>query len=241
MMPRRIAFMTTALLGGATALWMGVAARRAAAPRVERTSTRRIRPTVARPRRAAPDIQQAVDGYGPLLHRHYRIDLPSDVLDAKKLMRLLQRHLTTLSPKALAEFEATHGRHDRMREGDEYEITMLGPWNGRVRVHAVADRAFTLVTLDGHPEAGEIRFRVEEHAVRRHTWNARKRRVILRVSIESWARSRDRTVDLAYRGIKLGKHLQTEVWVTLLHRLAQLAGAQKAPVVRIASEEFVRD
>src|SRR5690606_30147359 len=104
-----------------------------------------------------PDVQNAHDGHGPLLHRHYRVDVPSDKTSAKELMLLLQRHLTTLSPSALADFETTHGRQDRMRKGDEYTITMLGPWNGRVRVRSVRETEFTLVTLAGHPEAGEIR------------------------------------------------------------------------------------
>ncbi|MCV4939648.1 DUF1990 domain-containing protein, partial [Escherichia coli] len=83
------------------------------------------------------------------------------------------------------------GQPWEMRVGDEYDIRILGPWNGSVRVDEVGPTSFTLVTLKGHPEAGKIRFSAE----------AAERTLCFR--IESWARSRDGLVQFAYSGLKI--------------------------------------
>ena len=111
--------------------------------------------------------------------------------------------------------------------GDEYDITLLGPWNGRVRVVESTARHFTLVTLDGHPEAGHISFSVAPVADSNDT---------LQVLIESWARARDAIVAVAYGTLGVGKQVQTEVWITFLQRLSALAGVAQTPEVRIRTE-----
>ncbi len=116
-----------------------------------------------------------------------------------------------------------------MAKGDEYHITMFGPWNGRVRVAEVSDRAFTFVTLKGHPEAGFITFVVNK---------VPHRSDVLAVSIESWARARSEAVNAAYDTIEAGREMQTEVWITFLQRIAELAGCKNAPEVQIDSEEI---
>jgi hypothetical protein len=176
---------------------------------------------------AGIDAQPATSGSGPLLHRRYAVHVPNGHLDRDALMREIKRHVAELSPASLAAFRKSVGDEYEMRVGDEYDITILGPWNGRVRVVKVSRHAFTLATLQGHPEAGHITFSVHQPSATNAS---------LPVTIESWARARDATVEVAYDTLKLGKRVQSEVWVTFLQRIAKMAGARRVPRVRITSE-----
>ncbi len=218
--------------------------RRRAAPRVERRragghAADGRHDTGAQPpgRRAQPapvmadasNAQLASSGTGALIHRRYEIIIPVRGLRPADLMRLMQRHLTELAPSALADFTKAAGSENAFRTGDEYDITMLGPWNGRVRVCEISDSAFTLVTLDGHPEAGHITFSAGPVS------GAEESVLVL---IESWARARDAVVHAAYSTIRIGKKVQAEVWITFLQRLAALAGVTDTPQVRIITDEL---
>ena len=127
----------------------------------------------------------------------------------------------------LAHFEKTSGSDKMLRDGDEFDIRMLGPWNGMVRVCETSDVAFTLATLEGHPEAGHITFSVDEIGAGD-----------VRVHIESWARARDSVVAAAYGALGIGKQVQTEVWITFLQRLSVLAGMREKPEVQITTERL---
>ncbi|HYW51311.1 MAG TPA: hypothetical protein VE861_11935 [Gemmatimonadaceae bacterium] len=204
--------------------------RRRAAPRAEERVTRKSAGThdVERaPRSTGPDTQTASRGAGPLIHRRYEVELPDRAMSREVVLHLMQRHLTELAPSALADFQKSEGSANAFKVGDEYSITMLGPWNGAVRVAEITSDSFTLVTLDGHPEAGHITFGVHEDA---------QAPLTLRVVIESWARSRDALVSVAYGTLGIGKQVQTEVWITFLQRLAELAGVTTRPEVSITTE-----
>ncbi len=176
--------------------------------------------------------QRAALGVGPLLHRRYTVEIPRSVaneqVSSAVLMRAIKSQIAQLSPSALAQFRKTHGKPGEMRVGDEYDITMLGPWNGRVRVVSVARDSFTLITLKGHPESGHITFRVQELRAPGRPF---------RVSIDSWARSRNASVDLMYAKLGVGKQVQARVWVTFLRRACALAGLKVPPRIRITSKE----
>lgn len=220
------------LLGAASFALAVIVWRRQSAPRRERRMAREV-PTarhVPEPQAsvAAPDVQEASTGFGALVHRQYEIRLDGVSHSAQSLCTLMQRNIAELAPSALAAFEKSEGSEHRFSVGDEYDITMLGPWNGRVRVDAVAPDHFTLVTLDGHPEAGQITFSAHDTTIPGTR----------RVMIESWARARDGIVQAAYRAFGIGRQVQTEVWITFLQRLGELAGATKTPEVRITTEEI---
>ncbi len=172
------------------------------------------------------NVQTKEGGVGDLLHRRYEISVLC-AMDRKTLLRTIQRNITTLSPAALAEFEKSSGSANEMAVDDEYHISMLGPWNGRVRVSEMTEDSFTLVTLDGHPEAGHITFSVLDEVDMPGS---------LRVRIDSLARARDHTVNLAYDSLGVGKQVQTEVWVTFLQRVGELAGATESLDVRVTTE-----
>ena len=160
------------------------------------------------------DVQLEGEGFGKLLGRHYALRLRS-ALEPSVLMDRIKRNLSALSPDELASFEKTNGSAWSLKLGDEFDIQILGPWNGSVRVIEVRPDAFSFVTLRGHPEAGRIRFAVSKAAVGE-----------LRATITSWARSRDGVVDLGYDKLGLGKGLQTTTWRTFLERVATLGDAE---------------
>lgn len=226
------------LLGAASCALAVIAWRRHTAPRRERRVSRAVPGTAASPEpdaldaldalTAASDIQHASAGSGALVHRQYEIRLDGVSYSAAALCQLMQRHIAELAPAGLAAFEKSEGSEQVFRAGDEYEITMLGPWNGTVRVHEVTPQQFTLVTLEGHPEAGQITFSAHDTGI------AGSKRVL----VESWARARDGVVQVAYRAFGIGRQVQTEVWITFLQRLAEMAGARNTPEVRITTEEI---
>ncbi len=192
----------------------------------------------ARPRRkplpASPEIpshliddqlQLEGDGFGKLLGRSYEVVFRTQ-LSPSELMRQVFSHLEQLSPEELAAFEKSRGSSWVLRLGDEFEITIFGPWNGKVRVIEVTETAFSFVTLQGHPEAGKIRFAATT-----------TRSGILRFGITSWARSRDQIVDLTYDKLGLAKGLQTTTWRTFLERVVELGHGQMIGQIVVSEQE----
>lgn len=90
---------------------------------------------------------------------------------------------------------------------------MPGPWDGPVRVVATGDRSFRLATLQGHLEAGQIEFRVDDGD-------------LMQFEIESWARNADRLADLLYHRIRMAKEVQLHMWISFLEGAAKLAGGR---------------
>jgi Domain of unknown function (DUF1990) len=169
-------------------------------------------------------VQLEGEGFGKLLGRRYEVVFKS-ALQPTQLMARVMQNLDQLSPEELASFEKTQGSSWVLKLGDEFEITILGPWNGRVRVIEVAADAFSFVTLQGHPEAGRIRFAVQ-----------RTKPGIVRFNITSWARSRDGLVDLTYDKLNVGKNIQTTAWQTFLERVVELGNGRQVGKIEVSEQ-----
>ena len=161
--------------------------------------------------------QPAATGSGPLLERRYFIDVVRAHKTPVQLMSEVQADLPSFSPELLADFERKDGQEGLLKAGDEFHIKILGPWNGCVRVTDVAATFFEFVTLEGHPEAGRIRF--EAHYLDENPGT-------LRFEIRSWARSRDGLVAFMYDTIGGGKKLQEATWTEFCRRTAAASGGQ---------------
>lgn len=214
--------------GLALAAW-----RRARAPRrgreVERQHTGRqpgAVPSAAQVGSAR--LQLAGDGTGPHFHRRYRADIADPRLGASELMDLIKADFAAFSPSALASFSKSRGRRGAMQVGDEYQIKIIGPWNGAVRVARVEPLAFELATLEGHPEAGQICFQVGGHPSQGGA---------LRFEINSWARSRDGLVRTTYEDLKLGQEAQKNTWVTFCERVVEASGGRLIGRIDILTEK----
>ena len=89
--------------------------------------------------------------------------------------------------------------------GDEYRVRMAGPVGRAGPRRSSAPRtSFRLVTLDGHLEAGQIRFSVTSAAG------------CIVFEIESWARSANGFVHALYDELRMAKEIQVHMWVSML-------------------------
>jgi hypothetical protein len=172
----------------------------------------------------SPAEQPANTGAGPRLERRYYLDVARAHLSPTQLMARVQADLPHYSPKLLADFKKEEGdQSGPLRVGDEFSIKILGPWNGSVRVTDVGPTSFEFITLEGHPEAGRIRFEVH---------HLDERPGELRFEIRSSARSRDGLVAFAYDTIGGGLLMQEATWVEFCQRVAATSGGQAlGPVV----------
>jgi hypothetical protein len=132
-------------------------------------------------------------------------------------MREVQANVPHFAPELLADFKKKEGAETGLRVGEEFQISILGPWNGCVRVTEVGDTMFEFITLEGHPEAGRIRF--EAHYLDEFPDT-------LRFEIRSRARSRDGLVAFTYNTLGVGKRVQEATWVEFCQRVAAVSGGQ---------------
>jgi uncharacterized protein (UPF0548 family) len=160
------------------------------------------------------DVQHQEEGTGPLFHRTYRTRIREADVTAEELLERVAADPDRAAPREFASFVKLHGEPGRMRVGDEYRVRMAGPWDGPVRVAERTSTSFRLVTLDGHLEAGQIRF------------SAHERGGLIVFEIESWARSANGFVHALYDGLRMAKEIQVHMWVSMLQRVAELAGGR---------------
>ena len=105
--------------------------------------------------------------------------------------------------------------------GDEFVVRMPGPWDGPVRVVERNDTCFRLITLEGHLEAGQIRFSAA----------ARDGRLVF--AIESWARGGDRLSNLLYDRLRMSKEIQFHMWTSFLEGVVKLSGGTRDGGLRV--------
>jgi hypothetical protein len=160
------------------------------------------------------ELQSVQDGAGPLFHRRYITRIREARLPARELMARVISDPDVASPREFATFKKTHGSEGRMQVGDEYVVRMPGPWDGPVRVVEVGDTSLRLATLAGHLEAGQIEFSAVDVDGQ------------IEFRIESWARSKNRLVDVLYSHLRMAKEVQFHMWTSYLERIARLAGGR---------------
>ena len=176
--------------------------------------------------------QPAATGSGPWLERRYYIDVARPRHTPAQLMGEVQADVAAFAPEMLADFKKKSGADDGLRAGEEFEIAILGPWNGCVRVTEVGATHFEFVTLEGHPEAGRIRF--EAHYLDESP-------DVLRFEIRSRARSRDGLVAFAYGTLGVGKKVQEATWVEFCRRVAAASGGQALHDVTVETLTHTED
>lgn len=171
-------------------------------------------------------VQPMRSGFGSVYHRNYWIDVAHSQTSVDDLMQDIKLNFAEYSPALLADFTKCKGADDAMRVGDEYDIKIFGPWNGMVRVTDVQPTSFEFATLEGHPEAGKIRFAFEHPEPD-----------VVRFAIRSQARSRDALVKFTYEDLGAGKEAQKQTWVTFCERVAEKSGGDALGEVTVKTEE----
>lgn len=174
-----------------------------------------------------PEIQPEEEGTGPRFHRIYSVTIQGAALSPSELMDQVRADLQAFVPDELARFEKVRGDASAFAVGDEYHIHITAPWDGPVRVIESDATSFAFGTLEGHLEAGQIQFRAEPHDAYEEG---------MRFTIESWARSRDALVDLAYDDLKLAKAAQQGMWTFFCSRVVDTSGGEAIGEVDVITE-----
>ncbi len=174
-----------------------------------------------------PPLQREEDGAGPRFHRRYEVDVGETTKTPEALIASIGADIQAYVPDEIAVFEKVIGEPGRLAVDDEFDIQIRSPWNGPVRVVEAEPTRFTLATLEGHIEAGQIRFAATEHPTAPGA---------LRFAIESWARSRDGVVDVVYDELGLAKKAQQAMWTFFCERVADDCGGQRMGEVRVLTE-----
>jgi hypothetical protein len=159
------------------------------------------------------DVQSVEDGIGPLLRRRYSVRVAGTSAEPEGALGRFAGDPNCGAPAEVAVFEKIRGEPGSLRVGDEFLIRMPGPWDGPVRVVERTPSSFRFVTLDGHLEAGQIRFAAE-------------RGDLLEFRIESWARAGDWLSNLLYHHLRMSKEIQLHMWTSVLERVAELTGGR---------------
>jgi len=162
------------------------------------------------------DLQGVEDGDGPLMHRRYVTRVREAELTAEELISAFGGDPNRAAPTMLARFVKIRGDEATLRVGDEFTVRMPGPWDGPVRTVEVDPTSFSFVTLDGHLEAGRIRFTARDLGPGR-----------LEVRIEAWARGGDRLSNLLFDRLPVNKEVQLHMWTSVLERLTKLSGGRR--------------
>ena len=92
---------------------------------------------------------------------------------------------------------------------------MAGPWDGPVRVAERTRTSFRLVTLDGHLEAGQIRFSAHDRGF-----------FFIEFEIESGHAARTASCTRLYDGLRMAKEITGAHVGVHAQRVAELAGGR---------------
>jgi hypothetical protein len=173
------------------------------------------------------ELQRLRHGAGAFFRRRYLVRIRDADVGPGELMKRLCADPNRAAPSEFASFKKVLGEDGRMDVGDEYVVRMPGPWDGPVRVVGRSPDCFRLATLDGHLEAGQIRFSAAGTEP-------------LEFTIESWARSGDRFSDLLYDRLRMSKEIQFHMWTSFLERVVKLSGGRREGGLEIVTRRVER-
>jgi nucleoside-diphosphate-sugar epimerase len=110
---------------------------------------------------ALPEMLPA-DGTGTLHRQRYWADIHGGRLTKEELFEVVRTEFYALAPSGLLEVGAEPGSSTAMEVGET--LTLEIPLRGHIQVRCVdiSDHTITMVTLEGHPLSGAIRFDVTQ-------------------------------------------------------------------------------
>ncbi len=169
-------------------------------------------------------LQSIQSGKGLRYNRTYQVDILHSKLSKTELMQRIQADINHFAPQEMAHFIKTKGDDDRWQIGDEFLVKITGPWNGPVRLAELQPTDFTFVTLEGHMEAGEIHFAVQDHPEREDA---------LRFEISSWARSSNQITDFFYGALGISKFSQARMWTFFCDKVVEESGGERIGKIKV--------
>ncbi|CAN5655277.1 MAG: hypothetical protein ACR2HP_03610 [Ilumatobacteraceae bacterium] len=175
------------------------------------------------------DVQRIEHGAGPAYHRRYAVVVRDAARSLDEAMAAIRADPNVLADIDFSPFTKLEGELGTMGVGDRYLVEIAGPWKGAVEITALDTDCVQMTTLDSHMEAGVIEFRFDQPAADR-----------VSLTIESWARSGDRAMDLFYDKIGIARAVQGQMWVIACERFAELIGGTPDGPVRVMTERSRR-
>lgn len=160
------------------------------------------------------------EGVGSLKRKRFWADIRDSRYDADALLRYVRAHFGELAPSVMAP-GAEPGTPTQIEEGET--LTLQLPLRGhvQVRVAEVDDRHFTLLTLEGHPIAGAVRFQTDALGA------------LVRFEVQPYHRAAN-VFDLLMLKT-LGERLQDGAWRQLVQNVVKASGG-RADEVQHASK-----
>lgn len=167
------------------------------------------------------EVQLAGSGVGPMFHRRFTVHIAGAHCSAEELMSAVVHEFDRFVPREVVEI--ARKEQGRLQVGQEFVVQMPGPWNGPVRVVEIDPLSMRLVTLRGHLEAGQVRFRAEQEAD------------TLTFEVEAWARCASAAVQLLYTKLRLAKEIQLNMWVRFCLSAARIADGRPRDGVHVST------
>jgi nucleoside-diphosphate-sugar epimerase len=150
------------------------------------------------------------EGVGQLKQKRYWADIMGSRLNADQLFDYVRENFGRLMPQPV-EAQAEPGASTRVAEGETLTLSLPLRGHIQVRVAEVTDRRFTLMTLDGHPLAGAVRFQTE-----------RLPNDAVRFEIQVYDRAAT-VVDLVMMRT-LGDFMQDGTWTSMVEQVVKASG-----------------
>jgi NADH dehydrogenase len=149
------------------------------------------------------------DGIGTLKRKRFWVDIVGAKHSAESLFALFRTRFDDVTP-VFVDAKAEPRTSDVLEEGET--VTLALPMRGhvQVRVASVEPRGVTLLTLEGHPLAGAVRFLCEPRG------NA------VRFQVEVYDRPANVIDFIAMRA--LGDWLQEHTWSHVVEKMLELSG-----------------
>lgn len=174
----------------------------------------------------AQEEQLPDDGVGPLRRKRFHVDINGSARGPEQLMSYVREHFGEL----MASFIDTRpepGSRDEIVEDATLTLSLPVLGHIQVRVAEIAPRVLTLVTLDGHPLAGAVRFLSEP------------RGDDVRFEIQMFDRAAS-VIDFVMMRT-LGERLQDQSWREMLEKVVRASGGAAPAGVKHESENLDDD
>jgi NADH dehydrogenase len=164
------------------------------------------------------------DGYGRPLHRHFRARIEQPRHGADELFRMFCADYDRFLPVKRAEQEANPRQ---VCEGDAIALSLPLRGDISVRVEEASENAVTLVTVDGHPLAGFVRF----------TWAPAPNGLIFEINVYDRPATLIDTIGMALGG----SMAQRSTWITAVERMVETSGGTAPEGVEHHTRELSDD
>ena len=159
------------------------------------------------------------EGLGSVEFQRYWADIHGSRLSADEIFDLVRREFYTLPPEGLVKVGVEPGSPLILDEGETLTLSLPMRGNIQVRVAQARDGAITLLTVEGHPLSGAIRFLVEE-----------REGGVIRFEIRSYTRASS-MMDLV--GMRTAGFLaQKANWRAVVAKVAERSGGEAPDGVR---------